>query len=394
MLGNTLVQINISYSLWIKNKARGGTLYYARVKERGRPVYDIPLHTPDITIARDWVRLRKDELAMYNHFVRLNEQPPAEICRRLVRYDNRLIRCEITQPLSQTLNDYYRYMESKGLRATSLEDSRRCLEAIFRRAKVPLELPAPEITVDFVGRLVQGYNGLSDQSRRGYGSKLRNWISWLIKVDKNGVDPMALDMIPSVKCDKRSHLTWSMEEMMKVCQHAPDLPTKAYWLVMATTGARCQELGLARWKDLDGDRLKLRAETTKGRRSRTLPLDHRIVAMLESFRGEVAPESLIFAAVPDSNSKRNAAIKQACLDANVTIGTNHTFRHSAARYYFKDKGMDIKDISSLLGHADEATTLAIYLESTAEDVLTSKVQDALVDVDINGDCTATQGPQL
>lgn len=46
--------------------------------------------------------------------------------------------------------------------------------------------------------------------------------------------------------------------------------------------------------------------------------------------------------------------------------------------------MDFKDISSLLDHADEATTLAIYLESTAEDELTSKVLDALEGVDING----------
>ena len=133
-------------------------------------------------------------------------------------------------------------------------------------------------------------------------------------------------------------------------------------LIAINTGMRRGEILKLRWADVDSDQLIVQGDTTKNKQSRVIPLNVEAKNVLSHWesRGEY-----VFAGVgesPITTIKRSwTAIRKA---ANLPALRFHDFRHTFATRLLQ-KGVDIRTVSSLLGHKDISIT-ARYLHATDE----------------------------
>lgn len=363
-------ELKITYTPWIKNAKRGNTLYSCRVYEKGEKPFDLPLKTDDLATAENWCRLRRAEVEMFNGYVRMGEQVPEEVSNKVIRQANRNLQKAAQLTWEGAVEKYIAYCNSTGLRHTTQDDYMKRLQAMLR----PLNWwynPIPKITPDVVKQIVRSYDHKEPQTRRGYGNCLKQFLTFWSKEVKS-YDPAVFDAIPTVKLDKKEHAIWTMDEMQAIVRHAPDVHTALYWATLVETGARNTELSLCTWDDLKDGCIRLKAEYCKGRRTRVLPLTPELYGKILELKED---DGRIFK-IPTTNTQRNSNLKHACDRAGVKRGTLHQFRHSAAVFYFR-KGLDIKDVQTLLGHADANTTLSIYIEATSHEELGRKMREAL-----------------
>lgn len=361
----------ITYIPWIKNRARGATKYYARVNERGQKVYDIPLGTEDPNEAEQWCALRRQEVELYNSYIRMGERPPESVSRRVVRRSSMSLQSTDGMTIMQAIDGYMADCRRRGLRQASMDSYCRFLRVMYTDWTQPMQ----DFTVSLVETIQDRYIHLAQETRRAYANCLRQFASyWMRRRDM--YDDKVIEAIRHVKVDRRAHGVWTMEEMTRICEAGWNFPSRVYYHVLRVTACRGTELMLAKWSDLRDGYIVLRAEYTKGRKARPLPLTQEVLRMLEELRGTALDDCRIFADLPMSNSARNRMLKQACRTAGVSEGSLHKFRHSAATHYFR-KGVDIKTVSQLLGHASETTTIGIYLEATSAEVMANKILGAL-----------------
>ena len=169
----------------------------------------------------------------------------------------------------------------------------------------------------------------------------------------------------------------------------PRVPQAPLWRAFLETGARWSELTRTRWRDLEdeGCILLLRAETTKSRRKRVVPVGpglHRVLLELRPIhaaaRGRAhVPEDPIFLTPegaiwgrPTSNAMRifnrtlvKAGIKRVDVDGRkVDIhALRHTFGSRLAR-----RGAGLVQVQRLLGHSDPKLTAQVYTHLDVEDL--------------------------
>jgi integrase len=169
----------------------------------------------------------------------------------------------------------------------------------------------------------------------------------------------------------------------------PRVPQAPLWRAFLETGARWSEMTSTRWRDLDGeDRiLLLRAETTKSRRQRVVPVGprlHRVLLDLwpihAAARGRApVPEDPIFLTPegatwgrPTSNAMRifdrtlvRAGIERVNVDGRKLDihALRHTFGSRLAR-----RGVGLVQVQRLLGHSDPKLTAQVYTHLDVEDL--------------------------
>lgn len=364
-------RLNIKYHPWVKNATKGNKNFYIRVTEPGQKPFDIRLDTTDKQVAEKYCELRRQEVDTYNKYVELGEEVPDSVIKKLVRQANRPGKSLTCMTCQGAVEQYVEYCASRGLRPATQEDYLRRLSSMFNQLGM-YKKDMPTMGETLIHQMVGTYNSLAPETRRGYGNCLKGFITWWGKLTKT-YNPDLLELIPHVKMDRKEHEFWTMEEMMSICEHAPDLHYRIYWQILAETGARNNEVLLCKWEDLQGDMLRLKAEYTKGRRPRVLPLSKNVMELI----GQLPRTDGRILHLSDKNQWRNTLLKRACRSAGVKEGTMHQFRHSAAIHYFRSGKLDIKDVQTLLGHADANTTLSIYIEATSGDELADKLRSAL-----------------
>lgn len=166
----------------------------------------------------------------------------------------------------------------------------------------------------------------------------------------------------------------------------PQLPL---WLALLETGARWSELRQVRRRDIDVGRrmMVLRADTTKSRRPRAIPLRGEMVCRLDALRDvhaevlarPVKPGDRVFLSptgspwrTPTTNAMRildrlliRAGIPKVDEDGEkVDI---HALRHCFASRLARG-GVGLMQAQRLLGHADPKTTAQIYAHLETEDL--------------------------
>jgi integrase len=119
---------------------------------------------------------------------------------------------------------------------------------------------------------------------------------------------------------------------------------RAFVILAVSTGMRRGELMALRWSDVDMPRrlITLRAETTKAKKSRTIPLTDVAVETLESQRGH----PLVFHGI--QNFRRS--FETACRNAGFTDVTPHTLRHTTASWMVS-AGVPLYEVKEILGHS-------------------------------------------
>ena len=161
------------------------------------------------------------------------------------------------------------------------------------------------------------------------------------------------------------------------------------FIFMWNTGLRFGEVQALTWNDIDFKQKKVKVSKTmsvvknrdpnvnlkrvvkittpKSKSSiRTVPLNSKAIAALESLRSQQSEDGRLGKYILTSErgnivDNRNAqhALERICKLAGVEYKTIHAFRHTFATRCLI-KGIDVKTVSSMLGHSKASQTLNIY----------------------------------
>lgn len=133
------------------------------------------------------------------------------------------------------------------------------------------------------------------------------------------------------------------------------------FLFAIETAMRCGEITKLKKTDIDikGKTVRLRAETTKGRRARSVPLSPKAIKLIEQVPGADADEWLgITSTQVDANFRR-------CRKKTSIVNLNfHDTRHEAITRL--SKKMDVLDLARMTGHTDINELLTYYNRSAAD----------------------------
>lgn len=365
--------LKVSYSCYVKNKNRPSAHYYARVREHGK-VKDIDLNTKERSIAEAWVRLRRSELERFNEYLLCGEEPPEELANKIVRVSTHTIAKKGTSKavltLTKAIDEFELDCRRRGLRERTVMAYVRNLRQI-----VPTDASFADFTRDNVLKWLAAYDHLKSATRKFYSVSLRELAKFL--VSRYDLDPRILTNWVMTKVDKVEKGYWRMNEIYQIIEAVEcrdkvmQEQIKVYFWMMATAGSRQNETALIRWGDIKDGCVTFRAETTKNNKTRVVPLDRRVLEMLERMPHE---GERVFSAIPNSQAGRFSILSKAIKKSNMPKGGLHTFRHSASMYLYAHS-QDLKAVSQLLGHSPE-TAMQYYQASRQTDELRNLVDSA------------------
>ena len=191
--------------------------------------------------------------------------------------------------------------------------------------------------------------------------------------------------------DERTAATWSRQgggagNRRRLRLRVPQAPL---WLAFLETGARWGELTQTRWCDWDlADRtMVLRAETTKSRKRRVLPLRRELVAVLEELRPlhaavlgrDLRPADPVFLTPegsrwmrPTNNAMRlfDRVLRSAEIPRVDDEGRKldiHSLRHPFGSRLARN-GVGLVQVQCLMGHSDPKLTAQVYTHLDVEDL--------------------------
>ncbi|WP_027235660.1 tyrosine-type recombinase/integrase [Leisingera caerulea] len=163
-------------------------------------------------------------------------------------------------------------------------------------------------------------------------------------------------------------LVLSRNEVKRVLAMAPGLKARVMLSLAYGCGLRASEVVRLKVGDIDGEQKIIRIVQAKGRKDRNVMLPGDILGLLREWwtqrpasqdTGVPGPERVLF---PGYRGKHLSArqisrlFKEAARAAGITKPvTLHTLRHSFATHLL-ERGVDIRVIQALLGHAKLTTT--------------------------------------
>lgn len=371
---HTMRTLKVSYSCYVKNKNRPSAHYYARIREHGK-VKDIDLNTKERSIAEAWVRLRRSELERFNEYLLCGEEPPVELANKIVRASTPTIAQKGTSKAVLTLTNAIDGFEldcrRRGLRERTVMAYVRNLRQI-----VPTDATIADFTRDNVLKWLAAYDHLKSATRKFYSVSLRELAKFMIA--RYDLDPRILTNWVMTKVETAERGYWKMNEIYQIIEAVEcrdkvmEAQFKVYCWLLASCGMRQGEAALIRWGDVKDDgSIVLRAENTKSRKTRVVPLDRRVYEMLFRMPRE---GDLVFSAIPNSQAGRFSVLSKAISKSHMPKGGLHTFRHSASMYLYAHC-QDLKAVSQLLGHSPE-TAMKYYQASRQADELRAMVDSA------------------
>lgn len=191
----------------------------------------------------------------------------------------------------------------------------------------------------------------------------------------------------------RSTAKWlSHDELADLFAATESTDYHALWVIAGTTGLRAAEMLGLRWEDIDWEAPELRVRYTLQRvdgawvlappktveSTREVPLTPYAVWALRQHhaRQSVAsvalglgePVGLVFttpAGQPIHGPNLSKYLRRDLRAVGLPVVTVHQLRHSCASWWLAE-GVDIKTVSTLLGHTDPRITMALYLHVSGD----------------------------
>lgn len=164
----------------------------------------------------------------------------------------------------------------------------------------------------------------------------------------------------------------SREEIQKIVGGTRNVSHRLIFQLMYSSGLKLDELLGLRVTDVDigGKTLTIRGSATGGRKAkqgRTTILSEKVAPMLHAFVVDRKPDDYVFPGIDGGHMTPRAvqkAFKQALRKASIKKRAScNSLRHSFA-VHLLEKGVDIKHVRRLLGHARTETT-SIYKKLVA-----------------------------
>jgi site-specific recombinase XerD len=173
-----------------------------------------------------------------------------------------------------------------------------------------------------------------------------------------------VQLIPTPKKDHRLPVILSRQEVLQVLQAAPSFPYHVIFSTMYGTGMRVSEAVHLRAANIDGQRMMIRIELSKGHKDRDVQLSPKLLELLRCYWRKVRPGEWIFPGKNPDQPLTRDAVGEAVARTSQRIGLKkaispHSFRHAYA-VHLLEAGTDVRRIQLLLGHRSLSTT-ARYL---------------------------------
>ena len=166
----------------------------------------------------------------------------------------------------------------------------------------------------------------------------------------------------------------STAEIIRLLQVTRNLKHRILLALIYGCGLRIGELLALELSQLDIDRRQLFVRDGKGRKDRQVVLADRLLPLLQNYLATYRPERYFAEGRPGqpySPISIRSILKQNAKRAGIIKPiTPHTLRHSYATHLL-EKGVDIRYIQELLGHAKPETTM-IYTHVSRQDLLNIK----------------------
>lgn len=233
------------------------------------------------------------------------------------------------------------------------------------------------------GFIVRDLKNSSVATVRG---KLSAFFEWLVKNEYLKANPFNGIKYPDVSyTDKRA---FTKEEFDKIyLAVSRDIPWEnqllrkrniAFIMVLTLTGIRKGEILGLRPSDIDFKKpdITIRAETSKSKRTRSIPITQELMLYLKEYLalvGEYTAESL-WVSSNNNHSFTEHGLKHFVNHLNAVTGINchiHRFRHTFAVNYYRQTH-DIVGLQRLMGHRDFNMTLK-YLRSLSDDDIAAQM---------------------
>ena len=370
------LMLKVSYSLWQKNKNRGDDTYWCRVREKGHTPLDVNLHTKNKAQAEAFIMLRKHEVELYNAQLLAGESADAsKILRRGTTKTPLSRNSKPVSTLRVCLDQWEADLRRRGFSSRTIRTYTTNVSYMLK----DLNLSVPTLTPETVRRQTTEHDQLKASTRRCYFMSYREFLKYAVK--HYGISADVLEEIPKIHQTQTDRPYWTMNEIRRIIDNVHCKSKlvedcyKAYYWLMATSGARQGEAGALEWDDISNDGvITFRASTTKGNKSRRVPLEWRILEMINRLprRGKK-----VFHDIHETQPMRFHILAKAIKAAGVRAGGLHTFRHSASMYLYAHTA-DIKATAELLGHS-AVTALQYYQSSRSPDQLRDIVSKAFED---------------
>lgn len=323
----------ISFTIVRKNKYKNAP-WYIRVRETGEKPIDVNLQTTDLKVAE--TELMRVKLAA-------SEGSSTPLDALSIRQKG------ASEPVSKAggvLEQWEVWMRLEGFRDQSIAKYTRAVRMLLKDKSVA------DLTPDLVRNIMARTVNLKANTRRGYADSLHRLFDYLKRPD-------LVEALPHIKTEISDRPVWTKEEMAEIVM-AVSAKTAArteqyrqYFKMMSTIGCRQGECYALRWADLDSDTgvIHFRAETTKGRKERFVPLPTDLWAELEVRRGR--PDESMWPDIGRDQATRFQALSYAIKKAGVRKGGLHTFRHSVSTILYRQSNCDIQLVSKMLGHSPQ-----------------------------------------
>ena len=244
------------------------------------------------------------------------------------------------------------------------------------------QLTANQIS-EFLRRLQK--NGLSGKSARDVGVLLKS----ILRYSAKKLDCPSPGMTVELPAYRRKQIDiFYPDEIQRLAQMVMDEPTTTGIGILLTlnTGLRLGELCALQYKDMDlrngvvhvrktvqrirsGDRTSLMVLPPKSDSARrTIPLPGDMAALLQKLvQSHPNGENYLLTGknVPMEPRTMQYQYRALLKAAGIPYRNFHTLRHTYASRCV-ERGIDVKSLSEMLGHADVRTTLQVYVHSSLE----------------------------
>jgi len=181
-----------------------------------------------------------------------------------------------------------------------------------------------------------------------------------------------------IKRPRKSHYlpdVLSLEEVMNMLEHTPNIKHKTILAVLYSAGVRRDELLQLKPRDIDSKRMMIRVRSGKGNKSRDTLLANNTLALLRKYFSMAHPRPTVYlfegfkAGVPYSATSVSNIVKRAVKRAGISKDIHvHSLRHAFATHLL-EQGANLKVIQKLLGHTSLRSTM-VYLHLARVDSTT------------------------
>jgi integrase len=255
-------------------------------------------------------------------------------------------------------DEYLRHYLLRKLDRETMAFQVRVLDRFF--GEMPFEaIGEAEIDRFFAARQAEG---ISTSTCNRHLSALNGLFKWAVRRGFIQTNPIAA--LPRFTERPAEPRCLTPEEMARlILAAAPHL--KAYLLTLAYAGSRMTETLRLRWSrvDLHANAITFVRETTKGQRTRTVPIAPPLREALCQLRHGKA-DDFVFVYNDRPVASMRTALRSAARRAGVGHLGFHTLRHSFGRFFI-ERGGPVVQLQRILGHSTINMTMR-YVHITSK----------------------------